>query len=119
MKFKIDENLPDECAELLRTAGFETHTIEDEKLSGVDDSTVAECCRLEQRVFVTLDLDFANVMTYPPSSQPGIIVLRTKLQDKATIVALLNRVIRVLPIRDPSGELWIVEQDRIRFRQDH
>jgi len=35
-------------------------------------------------VLMTLDLDFANVQAYPPKSHPGIVVFRSKSQDKST-----------------------------------
>jgi hypothetical protein len=34
VKFKIDENLPAEAAEILKSAGFDAHTVADEDLSG-------------------------------------------------------------------------------------
>ena len=63
MKFKIDENLPAECALIFREAGFEAATVAEQKLSGADDSVLFERCRAESRVLVTLDLDFANVQS--------------------------------------------------------
>jgi hypothetical protein len=68
-------------------------------------------------VLVTLDLDFANIQAYPPDRHAGIIVLRPNRQDKPAVVALLRRIVAVLQQRSPVGELWIVQHDRIRFRQ--
>jgi predicted nuclease of predicted toxin-antitoxin system len=34
VKFKIDENLPAEAAEILKSAGFDAHTVSDEDLAG-------------------------------------------------------------------------------------
>ena len=70
----------------------------------------------ETRVLITLDLDFANIRAYHPEEYAGIIVLRSKRQDKHAILALLNRIALVLTNREPASELWIVEPDRIRFR---
>ena len=36
MKFKIDENLPAEAADILKSAGFDAQTVGDENLSGAD-----------------------------------------------------------------------------------
>jgi predicted nuclease of predicted toxin-antitoxin system len=82
LKFKIDENLPTEYAPILREAGFEADTVSDEKLSGAGDSVLSEC------VLMTLDLDFANVQAYPPKSHPGIVVFRSKSQDKPRLLLL-------------------------------
>jgi predicted nuclease of predicted toxin-antitoxin system len=90
----------------------------EEKLSGAGDSALSELCRAEDRVLMTLDLDFANVQAYPPKSHPGIVVFRSKSQDKPTLVALLKRLVPALLQLSPKHQLWIVEPDRIRYREE-
>jgi uncharacterized protein (DUF433 family) len=46
LKLKVDENLPGECAGILRGAGFEANTVIDQELVGADDS----CSDTEDRV---------------------------------------------------------------------
>jgi predicted nuclease of predicted toxin-antitoxin system len=118
LKFKIDQNLPAEYATLLRQAGFEAHTVENEGLNGADDLVVSERSRAEGRTLITLDLGFSDIRTYPPQAYPGIVVLRSKAQDKITLISMLKRVITVLGKASPAGQLWIVERDRIRYRED-
>jgi predicted nuclease of predicted toxin-antitoxin system len=116
LKLKIDENLPSECAKILRDGGFDADTVADERLTGAEDSVIAARFRAEGRVLITLDLDFANIRAYPPADYAGIVVLRSKRQDKHAVLALVHRIVWVLANRAPAGELWIVEPDRIRFR---
>ena len=116
MKLKIDENLPADCAVILRDAGLEADTVFDERLVGADDSVIASRSRAEDRILATLDLDFSNIRAYPPSQHAGIIVLRPKRQGKRIVLMLMGRLILALANRAPAGELWIVEVDRIRFR---
>ena len=66
MKFKIDENLPIEFADLLKNEGYDASTIYSEDLKGAEDPIVITVCQQEQRVLVTLDLDFADIQAYPP-----------------------------------------------------
>ena len=47
--------------------------------------------RIKSRVLLTLDLDFANIRAYPPERYPGIIVLRLKTQDKATVIRVCKK----------------------------
>ena len=117
MKFKTGENLPREAAAILRAAGFDVHTVWDEGLSGADDQNIANRLRSESRALLTLDPDFANIRAYPPDEYPGIIVLRLKAQDKATVLEYVRNVAALLKQRTPEGELWIVEGDRVRFRR--
>jgi predicted nuclease of predicted toxin-antitoxin system len=116
LKFKVDHNLLVEYSALLRESGFEADTVDEEALGGADDATIAERSRTEKRTLVTLDLGFSDIRSYPPAEFPGIIVLRSKAQDKDALILLLRRVIPVLRGRSPEGQLWIVEGDRIRFR---
>ena len=92
-------------------------TVADESLSGANDAIVAGASRSEDRILVTLDLDFANIRAYPPGEHSGIIVLRVKHQDKLTVLVHLRRLTAALARRNPAGELWIVDGNRIRFRQ--
>lgn len=87
MRFKVDENLPIEVAELLDRAGFNAETAAAEGLAGTDDATVAAACRREGRILVTLDLGFADIRLYPPQSTPGMVVLRLHREDKPYILA--------------------------------
>jgi len=116
LKFKIDENLPAEFASLLREASMAAESASEERLSGASDETLMERCRSEGRMLVTLDLEFANVQAYPPKSHPGVVVIRSKLQDKVTLLGILKRLIPELKRISPAGELWVVEADRIRIR---
>jgi hypothetical protein len=43
--------------------------------------------------------------------------MRVKRQDKATVLTYVRRLATALANRRPDGELWIVDGNRIRFRQ--
>ncbi|HEX2740868.1 MAG TPA: DUF5615 family PIN-like protein [Rubrobacter sp.] len=116
MKFKIDENLPVEVAGELLAAGHEAVTIHDQQLVGSGDHALSEVCRSEGRVLVTLDLDFADIRTYPPENYPGLIVLRLGRQDKPYVLEVFQRLLRAIDGEPLEGCLWIVEENRIRIR---
>lgn len=116
MRFKIDENLPQEMAQLLNESGHDAATVFGQALSGEKDPALLEVCRTEGRVLVTLDLDFANIQAYPPTSTNGIVVLRLVRQDKPWVLEVMGRLIPAFETHPLSGKLWIVEDDRIRIR---
>ena len=117
MKFKIDENLPPFVAARLRTAGFDAVTVADQALSGTSDERLAPLCAAEGRILVTLDLDFADIRAYPPGAGPGVIVLRLDGQDRLDFERASTSLIATLAENEVSGNLWIVESDRIRVRE--
>ena len=53
MKFKIDENLPVDVAQLLREAGHDVYSVHEQGLVGAKDQVLAEVCRSETRAMVT------------------------------------------------------------------
>jgi predicted nuclease of predicted toxin-antitoxin system len=116
MKFKVDENLPVEVAELLSQAGHDAATVIDQALGGHPDSDIAAVCQREQRALVTIDTDFADIRAYPPRLYAGLIVLRLKQQDKPAVLQVIARVMPTLAIEPLTGQLWIVEERRIRIR---
>ena len=61
MRFKLDENLPIELAELFRRSGHDAQTVFDEELAGAEDAEIASVCIRERRAIVMLDMDFADI----------------------------------------------------------
>ncbi len=66
MKFKTDENMPFEAAELLREAGYNVKTVTEQNMRGSPDSDVISVCQQESRILITLDTDFTDIRKYPP-----------------------------------------------------
>ena len=58
MRFKVDESLHVEVADLLRGRGHDALTVLDQGLRGRDDHDIADICRSESYVLLSLDLDF-------------------------------------------------------------
>ncbi len=118
MRFKVDENLPIDVAEILRANSHDAMTIFDQEMVGEPDPRVASVCRVEQRALVTLDLDFSDIRTYPPAAHPGIIILRPRTQSKPDVLALLGRLLPLLGgVERLAGNLWIVQENGIRIRE--
>lgn len=116
MRFKTDENLPDEVAALLRQHQHDALTVLDQRLGGHPDPDIAQVCRAEARALVTLDLDFSDIRQYPPADHPGIIVLRPASQTIPRLLHLMAGVIALLDQEPLDGHLWVVDEQRVRIR---
>jgi len=112
----MDENLHEDAADLLRQNGHDALTVYDQGLRGRDDSEIADVCRREQRVLVTLDLDFADVRVYPPAGYAGIIVLRLHNQSGPAVLRVLQRILPLFATEALACNLWIVDEAHVRVR---
>lgn len=115
LRAKLDENFGVRGEALLRGRGWNVATVDGQDLSSVTDETLIEVCRVEDRVVVSFDKDFADVVRFPPGRYRGIIVLR--LPEPITLPMILNALARVADLaekRSVAGRLWIVSINRIR-----
>lgn len=117
MKFKVDENLPIELADLLNEAGHDAITVNDEDLGGADDDILVPVCKREGRAFLTFDLGLSDIRSYPPSQYPGLIVFRLKSQDTPHVLRVARGLLGVMKDEDVAQRLWIVEENRVRIRR--
>ena len=116
MRFKIDENLPAEVAELLVAEAHDAVTVREQGMQGSHDAQLARICQVEDRVLITLDVGFADIRAYPPQSLPGLIVLRLGSQDKNHTLAVWRRTIPLIAKEPLAQHLWIGENTQVRIR---
>lgn len=115
-RFKLDENIPREAEAIFHDTGYDCHSVLAESLAGCGDEKLIEACWREQRILVTLDLDFSDIRLFPPALHFGIWILRPASQSVTGIVKLLERALRMLKAEPTERRLWIVENERIRIR---
>lgn len=118
MKFKLDENFGVRTQENFRAAGHDIQTVRDQILQGCLDQNLYEVCCKEKRCLVTLDLDFADVTRFLPSSSSGIVVIRIPRNPSfALLEQLVRQFLQALTQMPVEKKLWIVEVGRIRIHQ--
>jgi predicted nuclease of predicted toxin-antitoxin system len=116
VRFKVDENLPSEAAAVLRDNGHDARTVLEENLGGATDATVMAAAASEERIMITLDLDFADIRIYPPGDVVGIIVLRPATQDRTSVLRSVEQAVRLLETEQIEHRLWVLEESRLRIR---
>ena len=118
MKFKLDENFGTRTQQIFRAAGHDVQTVRDEELQGSSDQYLYEVCCTEQRCLVTLDLDFADIIRFPPNQTGGIVVIRVPRNPSLSLLErLIQQFLQMLTQMSVEKQLWIVEVGRIRVHQ--
>ena len=116
MKLKLDENLGQSAAELLRSFGHDVITVRLQGLEGATDEVLFTKCVEEARALITLDHDFGQVLRFEPSITRGIVIL--ELGPHASLRSMLERIrelARMFELHPLAGNLWIVEPGRVRI----
>jgi predicted nuclease of predicted toxin-antitoxin system len=117
LRFKLDENLPARVGPALRALGHDVETAVSEHLAGSADPRLLAACVAEDRILVTLDLDFADLRTYPPASHCGVWVLRPAQQTFDALLHLVLAGTRLASTESARGRLWVLDQRRVRIRE--
>lgn len=117
MRFKLDDKMPIVVADILKDHGHEAETVYSEAISGIRDPALLEVCEREQRILLTLDLDFANLVDYPPGSYPGIAIFRLGFAGPNAVIVAVRRWLLATAASPPEPDaLWIVSDNRIWVR---
>ena len=115
MRFLADECCHPEMVGGLRAAGHDVRFILEE-LQGIDDLDVLQLAREDQRVLVTTDLDFGEIVVRHEEPTTGVILLRSRRKAPefplARILALIESEGTEL-----HGAITIVEDERFRRRR--
>lgn len=113
-RFKLDENLPARVLDPLRAGGHDVMTVLEQGLGGATDVAISEACAAENRILLTLDLDFADIRRFGASQTISVLVIRLARQDAQSVHAALLHASPDLERMPARGSIWILEPQRIR-----
>ena len=119
MRLKIDENIGHRGVALLRAHGHDVETVEDEGLRGVSDEDLFSACSSENRILITLDRGFGQVLRFRPSKNSGIVILESGPRfSLESLLARLREFLSASSLNSVEGAVWVVEPGRIRIHLD-
>ncbi len=115
MRLCANENIPEDCVVALRQAGHDLLWIR-EHAPGIPDLQVLEIARAEERLLITFDKGFGDlVFNRGAKSSKGIVLFRIS-QPSAAVVA--QQVTQILGSRnDWEGHHSTVDDSTIRMKR--
>ena len=116
MKFKTDENLPEELASHLTASGHDCETVAQESLTGAPDDHLLAAAHREGRVLLTLDKGIANVQVCPPESFSGIVLFRPDSIGRGAVMSFVRRYLSEVLQLELKGRLVVVTGRGVRVR---
>lgn len=118
MRWLLDENQSPVIAELLCSAGHDAVHVRDLGRAGASDLELLVVAADEDRVIVSGDTDFGELLARTNRSRPSIVLLRRQAGRKAAQIASL--LLANLPaVEDDlrAGAIVVVDEDRLRIRR--
>jgi predicted nuclease of predicted toxin-antitoxin system len=92
MKFLVDEGVDKPIVDLLRTTGFDIHYIL-ETNRGIEDEKILQIANEEDRILITQDKDFGEMVFRLQKVHLGIILIRLGINTSTEKATLVNHVL--------------------------
>jgi len=119
LKFFADHCVPTSVIKILQEAGYEVYKLRDIIPHDSSDPTVISKAQELDCILVSLNGDFSDIVTYPPSKYKGIISLQIRNHPEI-ITHLMDRLKNYLrehkEMEEYRGKLLLAEAHRIRIR---
>ena len=112
----LDENLSRHLKPVLIAHGHDTMTAADENLLSRPDTELAHAAATEERMLLTLDVQFADLRKYPPGSHPGIILFRPLSLGPLSVNRFIADFMRSADLGALGGCVAVVDPGRLRVR---
>ncbi len=114
MQILADENIPRVAVLRLRRDGHDVLWIR-ESSPGISDEAVIELAAAEERIIVTFDKDFGElVIARGALNPPGIVLYRISMESPAAVAATISATLASR--NDWPGHLAVIDDTRIRMR---
>ena len=117
MKIKLDENMPASAVRLLAGQGHDVATVTEQGLGGALDTDVFRAVVGERRMLMTLDRGFGDVRSYPPGKHAGIIVLRVRQQNSASVNEALRALVAAHDLETFDECVVVAQRHLVRVRR--
>jgi predicted nuclease of predicted toxin-antitoxin system len=115
-----DHCVPTAVIHALSEAGHHVSALRDHLPKGSDDDVVIAKAQEMRAILISLNGDFADIVTYPPRSYLGIIALQVH-DHPEVIPSVMQRLLDYLSAHPDqahyAGVLLLVEPHRIRIRR--
>ncbi|MFI7586779.1 DUF5615 family PIN-like protein [Spongisporangium articulatum] len=117
MRFLVDECLSVLLAGLLNTEGHDAVHALDVGLAGQHDEQVMAKAAQQQRILLSADTDFGEILARSGDSVPSVVLFRRSDRTAKRIVSVLVAHLDDIEEALEAGSFIVITDDRIRIRQ--
>jgi len=117
MKFLADVGIARSTVEALRERGQDATHLAEQGLQHLADAAILRKAREEQRILLTLDLDFGDLVAAGLHLRPSVVIFRLRNRSPSRVTTRLLQVLGSCPAELESGAVVIVEDAGHRVRR--
>ena len=117
MKFLADMGISQTVVQSLRDADYDALHLRDQGLQRLEDPLIVRKARQEERIILTFDLDFTDLLAIGSLSLPSVIIFRLQKTNPAFVSTRLFSVLEECEDFLISGAIVIIDESRYRLRQ--
>jgi predicted nuclease of predicted toxin-antitoxin system len=101
----------------LREAGHDVVHLRDEGLLKMEDGNILQKARAEDRIVLTFDLDFGDLLAASGDKLPTVIIFRLRNQTPSSVRPRLFQILSECGTELNAGAVIVVEETRYRVRR--
>lgn len=116
MKILADMHISPVTVNFLKVLGHDTIRVNEILPSNSSDKIIVETAKKEQRVIITQDLDFSEIISLSGEKAPSLISLRLSSSRIEYVNERLEKVLPKIEFDIVKGSIVVVEDKRIRVR---
>lgn len=101
----------------LRQRGHDIRHLSEEGLERLSDPLILEKAGQEERLIITCDLDFADLLALSARTLPSVILVRLQDQTPGSVIPRLMQVLSECREALTTGAIVTIEETRYRLRR--
>jgi predicted nuclease of predicted toxin-antitoxin system len=117
MRFLADAGVAQRVVEWLRGEGHDASHLRDQGLQRLADGQVFSKAAAEQRIVLTFDLDFGEIVALSASPATSVILFRLRDTSTPHVIERLRSVLKSSREALEQGAIVVVEDGRHRVRE--
>ncbi len=116
VRLLADMNISPQTVALLQQRGWNVIRVSERLPIHASDWEVLRLARQEDRILITLDLDFSTLLAISGWSNPSLITLRLRRVDPQTVAHYVDYVLKQFGEQLLEGYAISVDEQRVRLR---
>lgn len=117
MRLFADECVYSVTIKTLRAWGHDVETAQEAGLSGHNDNELLQYAISQNRILISIDMDFSNALRFVPSSHTGIIILKIRPSTIDNVHQVLKQFLDQNTEDEVHHSLVIADQSKYRVRR--